>query len=148
MASEIKLKAACREFKSLIKLKMRNIITKKIWSHVKSTTRSTRISEVVSCGKVTTSDPITKANLFNEHFRKQFSECSNYNIEIDFHNDDNFHVDFSVSRIKYILNNLDINKAQGLWMVLMEQSLSTALLHWLTHCQKYLISPITSGMYL
>ena len=63
----------------------RNILTKKFWSHVKSTIRSTRIPEVVSCGRVTMSDPITKANLFNEHFRKQFPEPSNYNIEIDFH---------------------------------------------------------------
>ena len=41
------------------------------------------------------------------------SEPSNYDIDINFQNDCNFDVDLSVSRIKLILNNLDINKAQG-----------------------------------
>ena len=91
----------------------RNVLTKKFWSHVKTTTKSTRIPEVVSCGALATSDPTTKANLFNDYFRKQFSDPSNYDININFLNDCNFDVDFSVSRIKLILNNLDINKAQG-----------------------------------
>ena len=91
----------------------RNVLTKKFWSHIKTTTKSTRIPEVVSCGAIATSDPSTKANLFNDHFRKQFSDPSNYDININFLNDCNFDVDFSVSRIKLILNNLDINKAQG-----------------------------------
>ena len=91
----------------------RNVLTKKFWSHIKTTTKSTRIPEVVSCGAIATSDPTTKAYLFNVYFRKQFSDPSNYDININFLNDYNFDVDFSVSRIKLILNNLDINKAQG-----------------------------------
>ena len=120
-ASEIRFKTARREFKSLIKSKMRaninsdnrNVLTKKFWSHIKTTTKSTTIPEVVSSGTIATSDPTTKANLFNDYFRKQFSDPSNYDIDINFLNDCNFDVDFSVSRIKLILNNLDINKAQG-----------------------------------
>ena len=91
----------------------RNMLTKKFWSHIKTTNKSTRKPEVVSCSALATSDPTTKANLFNDYFRKQFSEPSNYDIDINFQNDCNFDVDLSVSKIKLILNNLDINKAQG-----------------------------------
>ena len=51
----------------------RNILTKKFWSYLKSTTKSTRIPEVVSSGTIVASKPIAKAKLFSEHFRKQFS---------------------------------------------------------------------------
>ena len=119
--SELKFKTARRDFKTLIKSKMRanldmenrNILTKKFWSHVKSTTKSTRIPEVISyCGS-TASEPLAKATLFNEFFHKQFSGPSTYDISIDFRNDDKSEIEFSVYRIKPILNSIDINKAQG-----------------------------------
>ena len=121
VASEIKFKAARRNFKSLIKSKMRanldienrNIRTKKFWSYLKSTTKSTRIPEVVSNGTIVASEPIAKAKLFSKHFRKQFSESSSYEVELDFQHDSNFKIDFSVSRIKSILDALDTNKANG-----------------------------------
>ena len=121
LASELKFKTARRDFKALIKSKMRanlddenrNILTKKFWSHVKSTTKSTRIPEVVSYDGLTASEPISKAKLFNDYFRKQFSGPSTYNTNIDFLNDKNFNIEFSVHRIKSILNTLDVNKAQG-----------------------------------
>ena len=91
----------------------RNILHKKFWSHVKSTTKSTRIPEVVSYGGRTASEPTAKAKLFNEYFRNQFSDASNYNIDIDFQNDSDFEIDFSEPQIKSILNALDLNKAQG-----------------------------------
>ena len=55
ITSELKFKTACRELKALIKSKMRvnlasdnrNILYKKFWSHVKFSTKSTRIPEVV-----------------------------------------------------------------------------------------------------
>ena len=98
VASEIKFKAARRNFKSLIKSKMRanldienrNILTKKFWSYLKSTTKSTRIPEVVSSGTIVASEPIAKAKLFSEHFRKQFSEYSSYEVELDFQHDSDF----------------------------------------------------------
>ena len=119
--SELKFKTARREFKTLIKSKMRanldtdnrNILHKKFWSHVKSTTKSTRIPEVVSYGGKTASEPIEKAKLFNDYFRRQFSNVSDYSTDIDFQNDSNFNIDFSESRIKSILSALDVNKAQG-----------------------------------
>ena len=121
VSSELKFKTFRREFKALIRSKMRgnldsdnrNVLHKKFWSHVKSTTKSTRILEVVSNGGRTASEPTAKAKLFNEYFRSQFSDASNYNINIDFLNDSNFEIDFSKSRIKSILNALDVNKAQG-----------------------------------
>ena len=121
LESEIKFKTARRQFKSLIKAKMRanldienrNILTKKFWSHVKSSTKSTRIPEVVFSGGLTASEPLTKANLFNKHFQDQFSNPSSYQIEVDFQNNENFYIEFSVSKIKSILIDLDINKAQG-----------------------------------
>ena len=121
VASEIKFKAARRNVKSLIKSKMRanldienrNILTEKFWSYLKSTTKSTRIPEVVSSGTIEASEPIAKAKLFSEHFRKQFSESSSYEVELDFQHDSDFKIDFSVSRIKSILDALDTNKANG-----------------------------------
>ena len=121
VTSELKFKTARRKFKTLIKSKMRanldsddrNILHKKFWSHVKSTTKSTRIPEVVSYGGKTASEPIEKVKLFNDYFRRQFSNASDYSIDIDFQNDSNFNIDFSESRIKSILSALDVNKAQG-----------------------------------
>ena len=121
VASEIKFKAARRNFKSLIKSKMRanldienqNTLTKKFWSYLKSTTKSTRFPEVVFSGTIVASEPIAKAKLFSEHFRKQFSESSSYEVELDFQHDSDFKIDFSVSRIKSILDALDTNKANG-----------------------------------
>ena len=121
VTSELKFKTARREFKTVIKSKMRanldfddrNILHKKFWSHVKFTTKSTRIPEVVSYGGKTASEPIEKAKLCNDYFRRQFSNASDYSIDIDFKNDGNFNIDFSESRIKSILSALDVNKAQG-----------------------------------
>ena len=121
LASELKFKTARRDFKALIKSKMRanldnenrNILTKKFWSHVKSTSKSTRIPEVVSYSGLTASEPVSKAKLFNDYFCKQLSSPSTYNTNIDFMNDKNFDIEFSADRIKSILNAIDINKAQG-----------------------------------
>ena len=55
LQAELKFKVFRREFKSLISSKMRanldycnrNILTKKFWSHVKSSKNSSRIPEVI-----------------------------------------------------------------------------------------------------
>ena len=142
MTSEIKFKTARKEFKTLIKSKMRanlvsdnrNILHKKFWSHVKSTTKSTRIPEVVYYGGKTASDSIEKAKTFNEYFRRQFSEASNYSINIDFQNDRSFDIDFSESRIKSILSALNVNKAQG------PDGINGAVLK---HCSDSLVYPLS-----
>ena len=121
LKSEINFKTARREFKKLIKSKMRanldepekKTLTKKFWSHVKSASKSNRIPEVVARNGVTASDARVKANMFNKYFLEQFSDSSTYDIDIDFTNDKNFDMDFSEIRIKSILDNIDTNKAQG-----------------------------------
>ena len=54
----------------------RNILTKKFWSHVKASKNSNRIPEVISYEGLTATEPMAKANLFNNYFYKQFSEPS------------------------------------------------------------------------
>ena len=112
----------------------RNILTKKFWSHVKSTSKSTRIPEVVSYSGLTASEPVSKAKLFNDYFCKQFSSPSTYNTNIDFMNDKNFDIEFSADRIKSILNAIDINKAQG------PDTINRAVLK---HCLASLAYPLT-----
>ena len=106
---ELKFTNCRREFKSLIRSKIRdnlhcsrdsNTITKKFWSHVKSKTKSTRIPEVVKHENSISSDTLTKANMFNKYFYEQFSTRSSYDINIDFSNDHLLDIDFSCTRIK------------------------------------------------
>ena len=66
--------------------------------------------------------------MFNRYFYKQFSGPSCYDTNIDFTNDSTFDIDLSDSRIKPLLDNLDINKAQAP-TPLVEQSLKTAQKH-------------------
>ena len=121
LQAKLKFKVFRREFKSLISSKMRanldycnrNILTKKFWSHVKSSKNSSRIPEVISYEGLTANEPLAKANMFNKYFYKQFSEPSYYETNIDFESDSTFDIDLSASRVKPILDNLDINKAQG-----------------------------------
>ena len=91
----------------------RNILTKKFWSQVKSSKNSSRIPEVTSYEGLTANEPLAKANMFNKYFYKQFSEPSYYETNKDFESDSIFDIDLSASRVKPILDNLDINKAQG-----------------------------------
>ena len=120
LESELKFKTARREFKALVKSKMRenldfndrNVLTKKFWSHVKSCKNTRRIPEVISYKGITSSVPSVKADIFNNYFYKQFSEPSLYNIDIDFANDSGNEIDLSVARVKSVLDSLEINKAQ------------------------------------
>ena len=91
----------------------RNNLTKKFWSYVKSTSKSTRIQELVYQKGKTSSDPKTKADMFNGFFYNQFSEASEYDINISFDTDSTFDIDFNVARVRDIISKLDSNKAQG-----------------------------------
>ena len=94
--NELKFKLCRKEFKELVKSKMRsnlddqqrNALTKKFWSYVKSTTKSSRIPETVYMDSKSSCNPERKANMFNQHFFRQFSSASQYDIDIDFSNDD------------------------------------------------------------
>ena len=79
-----------------------NVITKKFWSSVKSTSKSSRIP-----GKM------HLANIFNKHFYNQFSDSSTYEIDIDFSNDlfSDFCIDDRI--ICNALRELYPNKSKG-----------------------------------
>ena len=58
-------------------------------------------------------NPERKANMFNQHFFRQFSSASQYDIDIDFSKDDMYDIDFSQNVVNKYLDDIDINKAQG-----------------------------------
>ena len=103
----------CRKnFKNLVKLKMTAnfeddddpaLISKKFWSHVKSMSGSSRIPGTVRYGNRYRNNPKDQAEIFNEYFEEQFSDSSNYNIDINFQNDEVNDIDFSISRVRLIL---------------------------------------------
>ena len=59
------------------------------------------------------SNPDDQAELFNTYFYKLFSESSNYDINADCTNNEEFKIYFSRSRVKNLLCNLNANKAMG-----------------------------------
>ena len=91
----------------------RNTLTKKFWSYVKSTTKSSRIPETIYMDSKCSCNPERKANMFSQHFFRQFSSASQYDIDIDFSNDEIYDIDFSQDVVKQCLDDIDINKAQG-----------------------------------
>ena len=121
LKNELKSKTCRREFKNLIKTKMRanlcdpnrNQLTKKFWSQVKSSSKSTRIPDTVFLKGKASSDSKTKADMFNTFFYSQFSRASKYDIDIDFNLDESFEIDLNMGKVKDILSNIDGNKAQG-----------------------------------
>ena len=117
----IKFATARKEFKNLVNQKLRdnlydddtNLLIKKFWNYVKRTSKSNRIPEVVSHNSTISHDTKTKADMFNKFFQDQFSNPSTYNIDINFDTDDEFHIDFSPSRIETLLKGINTNKACG-----------------------------------
>ena len=119
---EINFINARRHFKQLSKRKMRDnmyntddpaLITKKFWSHYKFANNSRRIPERMYRNNQFRTSPEDKANLFNEYFCDQFSERSNYDIEIDYKNDVKYDIDFCPSKIRDLLSKINSNKANG-----------------------------------
>ena len=120
----IKFSLARKEFKKLVSQKMRDnlceseddsVISKKIWSYVKATSNNQRIPEFITYNNHTRCCPVPldQAELFNEFFYEQFSEASNYNIPIDFTEDNRFDIDFNHTRVRKILTKINSNKAHG-----------------------------------
>ena len=123
IADGIKYSNCRKEFKTLMRTKMRdnlynssednNLISKKFCGYVKSSSNTHRIPEVMSLDTTTSSDAKTKANLFNQYFFQQFSEASNYEIDINVDNDSDFDINYSPERIEKLLKNVNTNKAGG-----------------------------------
>ena len=108
-------------FKSVINGKMNSYfgvgeqggISKRFWSHIKSSKKSARIPDTVFRNDISRSDPVGKANLFNSHFFEQFTSPSNYDIAIDYPiepDPDNF---FSLEEVHKSLTSINSSKACG-----------------------------------
>ena len=118
--TEMKFKLCRKEIKNLVKIKMRanlcdsnrNRLAKKFWSHIKSASKNTRVPKTIYLGSKSSSDTKVKADMFNRFFFDQFSEASNYDIDISFESDNCFDIDFNIDKIRDILRNIDCNKAQ------------------------------------
>ena len=111
-----------RNLKKVIREKMRSnfedendtsLIPKKFWSHVKSTSNSSRIPETVSYNGRFRSNPKDQGELFNKFFFEQFSDPSQYNIDINFQNDTRSEFKISTFGIMKLLKNINTNKAPG-----------------------------------
>ena len=112
-----------KDFKSIMNEKMRlnvedpsdrSLISKKFWSHVKSKSKSTRIPETVRYGDRVRNSPAEQASLFNEYFSAQFSQASNYDIDIDMGSNSSF-MDLTFHQLDVMLFLKEINpgKAAG-----------------------------------
>ena len=121
IADELKFSLCRKEFKRLIRSKMtdnlycsndRNDICKQFWSHLKSKSSTNRIPEVLKHEGSISSNNLTKTNMFNDYFHKQFSNSSVYDIDVNFSNDELFDIDFSctTTRIKQLLDDINTNK--------------------------------------
>ena len=77
LSDKLKFATSRKEFKKLIERKMRdnlcneedpNLISKKFWSHVKSSSKTQRIPEVLHHGSNISNETKVKANMFNKFF--------------------------------------------------------------------------------
>ena len=118
----LKFSKSRSDFKKLVASKLEssfddeedsNLITKKFWSYVKATSKSTRIPELVHLDDVHKTSPLDQANLFNSFFYQQFSTPSNYDIPIDITGDQFDSSMFSSSIIFNILRKTNPSKAMG-----------------------------------
>ena len=89
------------------------LISKKFWMYQKSMSKSSRIPGTINYKGRFRNNPKDQAELFNEFFEEQFSESSNYDIDIDFSNDTVNDIDFSPSIVKKLLKNINVNKSTG-----------------------------------
>ena len=115
--------AKCRkELDKLIQLKMRAnfevdddpaLIPKKLWGHLKSTSGTSSIPETVNYGSRFRNKTQDKAELFNNFFADQFSDDSQYDIDIDYTDDIRNNINFDYKEIRKMLKNVNVNKACG-----------------------------------
>ena len=89
------------------------IISKKFWSYVKSCPKFNRLPDKMYLKDRTRNTREGIANLFNEHFQNQFSDCSRYDIDTDFTNDQSNYLTISNDTIFKLLRKLNPNKSQG-----------------------------------
>ena len=99
----IKFSVARKEFRKLYSQKMNdnlvkcndtNIITKEVFSYLKTSSKSHRIPESINYNGVIRNEPKDQAELFNTYFYDQFSEKSKYDIEINWNHGNKFDIIF------------------------------------------------------
>ena len=117
-----KFRSFRKKFKQTMNEKMRlnveddldpALISKRFWSHVKSKTKSTRIPETVRYGGRFRSNVSHQAELFNEYFQDQFSDVSDYEIDINFSNDNFADLRFHTDDVYLLLRQINSSKAAG-----------------------------------
>ena len=118
----LKFSQCRKQFKTLIKEKMNAnfedemdpaIVSKKFWSHLKTTSGSSRIPESVNYNGRFRNNPVDQSKLFNDYFADQFSSASNYNIRINFENDGINDIEFNFRHVRKLLRRANVNKAPG-----------------------------------
>ena len=82
-----------------------DLITKKLWSHIKSNSKSCRLPETMHLNSSFRNKPSEKA--------EQFSGQSDYNINIGWSNDQVFDIDLDQNKVRELLLNINSNKASG-----------------------------------
>ena len=101
-STELKFKSLRRIFTNMGNVKMRDnfynkddpeLITKKFYSHVKSSSKSSRLPECMNLNGCFRNNSLDKAELFNKYLSDQFSSPSNYDIDINWLNDLDFDID-------------------------------------------------------
>ena len=117
-----KFKMARKKFKNAVQEKMRSnfeddsdpsLISKKFWRHVKSSSNSTRIPETIHYKGRFRNNNSDQAELFNSFFEEQFSDKSNYDIRINFRNDDLRDYVISTADVRSLLMRINPNKSPG-----------------------------------
>ena len=112
LSSELNFKHKRYMFKNICNKKMRDnlyneddpeLITKKFCSHVKASSKSSRLPETMHFKNIYRNKSSEKAELFNVYFFNQFSSASKYDIDIDWSNDSSYDIDFSCSRINKLV---------------------------------------------
>ncbi len=88
-----------------------NTVSKKFWSYIKSNTKCGRIPEVVHYKGRYRSNKVDQCESFNKFFCDQFSDASNYNIEISYNDNNETH--FGPYEIFMFLKKVKPNKAPG-----------------------------------
>ncbi len=115
--NELNKNSARRVFRNTCDKKMRDnlynsddpaLITKKFWSHVKFNSKSRRLPECMYLNGRYRSLPVDKAELFNNYFFDQFSDASQYDVEVDWSNDNLLDIDFCHSNVRKLFTRYQL----------------------------------------
>ena len=122
LSDELKFSSSRKDYKRLSSKKLHDnlfnyddpaIITKKFWAHVKFQSNSCRIPNCMSYQDQIRYETSQQAEIFNTFFYNQFSDPSNYDVDISYANDSDFDIEFDHRAVRKLLSDINSNKAQG-----------------------------------